>query len=269
MNEVSHRKWIYKLIAVVNFVLGFSSFLATRFILSLSIEISIAIAVSVVILLFGIAEILSNFTLHSRYLAPLRKRFLYWLSCVIIERWNLNLEIDEDGNAVVNNEIFGKVNFGNANWITLGIWAGEKQPKGKDFKIYVYDVKRQIQRDADYIIDEDTYKRFKIRFGQTLKRNDDFHLRVRYELKKTFLFDVDDYFKWDAVHHEKEVNIKVSFPETIKIEYVGGEIITENGDVWEEIEKPEMFDPQTITWQIKRALDGNSHKVYWKAKKRT
>lgn len=267
MNDVS-RTWFYKLIAVVNFVLGLGSFLAARIFLNWPIEFSIAIGVSVVLILFGGAEILSNFTLHSKYLAPLRKWLLYKLSCVVIQRWDVNVEIDQDGNAVVNYEILGKVNFGNANWITLGIWAGEKQPKGKDFKMYVYDVRRQTQRDADYVIDEDTYKRFKIRFGQTLRRKDSFHLRVKFDLKRTFLFDVEDYYRWDAVHHEEEVNIKVSFPESIRIEYVGGEIVTENGDVWEEQEKPKMFDPQTITWKIERALHGNAHKVYWKAKKR-
>lgn len=268
MNEVD-RGWIYAVLAIVKFVIGVASFLSTWMIYGFPIHLSVLIGFSVVLVLFIIADAISRFTLHGRYLAPLRKRLLYWLSCVVITRWDTTVEISEDGDAVVSHEFWGRVNFGYNRWITLAIWAGKKQPKGKNFELEVFDVKRQVYQTPKLVLDEDKYKRFRIRFGQTLKSGDKLQFKVKFTLLKTFYFGKEDYYSHDAVHHEKDVNLKIVFPETTKVEYAGGQIMTEHGDEWKEHEKPIISDPQTIEWRIKRALHGNSHKLYWKAEKKT
>jgi hypothetical protein len=250
----NRREWLYNALTICEFVIGLGSFLSTWIIYGLPIMESISIAIGIVVLFFIVIEIASNFTLHSRYLAPMRKRLLYWLSCVIIDKWSVTLEINDEGSAFVTNEFFGKVNFGYAQWLTLGIWTGQEQAKDKDFKVSIFDVTRQDYQDPEFLFNESRLKRVRIRFGNILKRGERFHFRVQYKLEKTFYFDKEDFYDFESVHHEKEIKRE--------------EIITEHGDVWEEHEKAKIVDPQTIEWHIQKALYGNHHKLYWKITKK-
>jgi hypothetical protein len=263
------REWVYKALAIIEFATGFGTFLSTWLVYGFPILESIAIGMGIVVLIFVAIEIASNFTLHSKFLAPLRKRLLYALSCVVIDKWSVILDISDEGNALTTNEFFGKVNFGCAQWLVFGIWAGQDQAKKKDFEVRIFDVLRQNYQNPEFLFNESRMKTMKIRFSSILKRGERFHFRIKYELKKTFYFDKEDYYDFQSVHHEKELKMKVVFPENVKIEYVREEVITEHGDVWEEHEKAKITDPQTIEWHVQEALFGNHHTLYWKATKKS
>jgi hypothetical protein len=262
---------LLEILAVVEFVIAVSTFFSTWILYNFPVAVSFLLGVAVLFSLFVITDAASRFTLHSRFLAPFRKRLLYWLSGVSIVVWHVILEISEEGSAIVTDEFSGQVNFGNAQWLILSVWTGKEQPKDKPFGVSIYDFKRQREQQPEIIFDESRYKKIKIRFANPLKRGDKFHYRVRYKLENTFYFDQEDYYDFESVHHEKEIHMKVIFPESTKIEYTRGEIATEHGDVWEEHERPQVTaDPHEIEWKIRYALHGNHHKLCWKVcKKKT
>jgi len=267
MDGTSKRRQIYKALATANFVIGIVFFLLTWIIIGAPLETSILTGILGMALFFSLSEIASRFTFHSIYLTPLRKRLLYMLSSIVIERWSVTLEITEDGSAVVTNEFWGRVNYGYGQWMTLGIWTGRKQPRGKRFKIRAFDVIRGVAQAPEFVLDESKYKRFRIRFGRTLSRGDKFHFKVQYPLLKTFFFDKEDYYAFDATHHAKEININVVFPRSIHVQYGGGEITSEHGELRPQFGEVEIANPQTIQWRIHGALHGDRHRLYWKAKK--
>jgi hypothetical protein len=196
----------------------------------------------------------------------LRVFLLSSLSSITILKWNISIEVDEEGNALVTNEYEGKVNFGSPRWMTIGIWAGSPQSGAERFSPQVQDIDTQTTPIFEFIA-VPGYKKIRIRFDRELKRGDRFHHRVQHRLQKAFYFDRMDYYSFQASENTREISIAVAVPPTAKIKGVYGEVQTQYGESIGESGMSYIASPQLVSWKFKRALSGNLYILRWLAER--
>lgn len=197
-------------------------------------------------------------------LGPLRRYILYLLSSVTIKDWEVTINIEDGGDGEVIYDFSGKVRFGLNKWVHIGIRSDEPQPCGSEFPTEVTNMLNNRRTDPIFVIDEPTYKRLRIAFGQTLVTGNRFHFRVRFRLLGTFYLGQTDYYTQQAIHHQRKIVINVNFPPTVSVQEVDQRILTEHGDdTW--VDKPaEILDPQRVRWEIGKVGFGNSHTLEWR-----
>lgn len=200
--------------------------------------------------------------LHGRILSPIRRWFQFLLSSIVIEEWNATINLDEDGTAHTIHDFKGKINFGHNKCISIGILADNPQSEAGSFWIKVVNVDTGKEVKPQVFIDSPKFKRFRISFDRALKRDDKFHYKVEYKLHQSYFFGQEDHYSQDATHFEKQINVRVNFPQTVYVSSVGSEILTAHGDNWGAHKRPKFGD-NWIEWVIEKAVMSNKHRLTW------
>jgi hypothetical protein len=200
---------------------------------------------------------------HSLVLGPIRRNIQFALSSIVIEKWDVRVCIEKDGNANVKHDFSGRVNFGKNRYVRIGIMAESEQPEKMVVKVVNMDTGREVK--PEFLFDYPKYKNVRIHFDRVLERGDLLHYTIEYYVKKGFFFDCEDYYMQSATHYERKISIEILFPDDVVVERAWSEIITDQGDSWMEHSQP-IFAPNSIKWTVEKACLGNRHYVRWTTK---
>lgn len=210
--------------------------------------------------------------LHVRLVERFRRWINVTFEAIIIKLWHTHIEVNSRGNATVRTEIKGKVNFELNRWITCTIHTSQPQKlMSEGFKIVVYDHINERRFSPDPIIDEPTYKMFRIRFQDVLRRGQNFHYTFEYKLKHSFLLDRPDFWYHIARRQEEKVVLSLVPPVRYKVkDTYYGETITEFGDDTggrNPNNQPQLVDERCLRWEINEVMHGTKHKLCWELEK--
>jgi hypothetical protein len=249
--------------SAVSFIITIAVFLCVYLLKGLPLEygIIVGVAVYVLVFIFGLADV--KWQLHRIALGPLRKWLRFMLATIVIERWEVRIHIDSEGNAHLEHEFWGRVNFGFNKWITFGFLADSEQPPASEFPIAVTNVDCNREVTPEFIVDCPKYKRIKIPFEDELERGDKFHIKMEYDLSKTFFFGKKDYYTHHTFHNEKMIDVEVNFPDEVVVNNTWGRITTEHGDERGKHKAPEKKTSQFIKWVVSEAMHGDAHELFW------
>lgn len=201
--------------------------------------------------------------LHSKILWPARRYLQFFLSSVVIEEWNVDVNISSNGDAEIVHDFRGKVNFGANKWIEIGVQADGKQPCGQEFPILVTNMDTGVTVDPKILVDYPKYKKLRIHFDRPLCRGEKFHYKIEYQLAKTFFFNRDDYYEQHATHFEKRINARINFDKTIDVQRVWGTIVTQHGEEWPIGKDQPHLSQHLVKWSISKAYMGHLHRLWW------
>jgi len=230
-----------------------------------SSELAILLLFAFIFLVSSLASI--RYRLYGIYLEPLRKYMLQYLATVAIERWEVNVEVLLNGDAIVTNRIHGRVNYGVARWLSIGVWAVTPQHKNGGFEVEIVDLEKHRNLEPEMTLDESKYKRIRIRFDSPLERGDRFAIAVRYKLRHTFYFERMDYYQHSGFS-SRELVLSILFPEDITIDDVYVDIGNEYGNYLEVTSIPKLVAPNSIRWEIRGALHENIYSIHWRASRK-
>lgn len=254
------RRFILSL-SIVSFILSIASLTFVHFRLRMPVETALVVAVLVYFAVHSVVVLDAILDLHGRILAPIRKFALGILHGVVLDTWNVNVQIEKSGDATISHDVKGKVNFGSVRWIPMGIISYETDQS--NLRVQAVDLTANLLLKTEFIMDYPKYKRVRIRFDRRLHRGDKFHIRVKYKLYRTFFFGQTDFYTHEAKHNTKRLNIRVAFPHGVKVGEIWGEIQTQYGDVLGKRETVRRVSTQLIAWDIQRVAAGNNYKLLW------
>jgi len=247
----------------ISFVITLAVFICVYLIKGMPLEVGIGIAIVVYSAVVSFILIDVRYQWHRAVLGPLRKYLRYMLASIVIEKWSEHIEIDHDGNGDIVHEIHGKANFGFNKWIMFGIVSDTDQPDKEAFPINITNLDDDSTVVPTFLFDYPRYKRVRIPFGYELDRGKKFNFRIEYSLAKTFRLGTTDYHSHHAFHYEKDIDMSVSFPKNCRVVDVTGDITSEHGDVRGKRNSPEKKTDNFVTWQVRRAMHGDDHKLSW------
>jgi uncharacterized membrane protein YgcG len=261
MTEITRKVTAYS--SAISFIITVAVFFSVHLFAGVPLEIGLVIGVCCYVVLFSFSLIDVKYQWHRAVFGPIRKHLQFFLATIIVKEWNVKIDIDPAGGAAITHEISGKVNFGYNKWITFGFMADSPQLMDPNFPISAKCTRTGNPLRTEFMIDCPKYKRVKVNFESELERGEEFQIKVEYSLSNTFFFDREDFYVHHAFHNEKVINIEVSFPETVRIEDVRGDIVTEHGDSRGKQNKPLKKTDQFVTWRIDKGIHGDAHKVIW------
>lgn len=210
--------------------------------------------------------------LHTRILTPIRMWATFSLASVVVDCWHTHLKIHKNRNATVLSDVEGRVNFGRNRWIECYIHTLVPQKTVADgFKITINDEFRHRTVEPDIVVDEPTFKKYRIKFGGVLARKRQFHYKIRYRLEKNFVFDRKDHWYHVARRPEKKVIISVDFPKSYRIRDYDGDTISEFGEYnpfpRKPEEQPRRISDHELEWTVDTVLNGMKQELSWELEK--
>jgi hypothetical protein len=258
------------------FIIGTTKLLMEWLDFALALAASTGLFLGLLAVIFAVDVILASRVhhhrpLYSRLFMALIRRMRSLFEPIVIRRWHTQISISQTGKAKVRTEIEGKVNYGRNRWITCVIHTSVPQRlMSAGFDIVAQDVASGRRFLPDQVIDEPTYKMFRLRFGDVLGRGQVFHFIFEYDLENSFFLDRPDFWYHVATRCEEKVTITIIFPQGYKVkDTYSGELTTEYGDnTWEQPDKePQLTNERCLKWEIDWVERGSKYKLCWELEK--
>lgn len=261
MSEVTTRALL--ITSVVSFVVALGVFVSVHLKLGIPIELGVFIGgiVWAVICLVVIIDVKKQF--HRVLLGPIRKYLSFRLSSIVIEKRNIDIRIDGEGNGHAVHEFWGKVNFGFNKWIDFGFTSDTDQSDAENFPVTVTDMETHNSLPSEFIVDCPKYKRLRIYFGRELKTGDKLHIKAEFDWKETFFLGQKDFYEHRTFHNEKRVDVSVHFPKGVGVSKFETEITTQYGDIRGKHDVAEKKSPRLLRWSLENAMHGDANRLIW------